>query len=190
MKVSREQATRNRAHVIEVAGEQFRAHGFNGIGIADLMKAAGLTHGGFYANFGSKDDLAVEASTQALNETIERISGAIADADEPLSALANAYLSPSHRDDLAEGCVLAALAPEAARGGPALRASFERGVEAYLDLLTPLVGGATEADRRSAAMASLASLVGGLILARTVATPRLSNDLLEAAAKAVSNKCA
>ncbi|MET3927763.1 TetR/AcrR family transcriptional regulator [Devosia sp. 2618] len=184
MKVSREQASKNRAHVVDVAGEQFRAHGFDGIGVADLMKAAGLTHGGFYANFGSKDDLAAEAATHALLQTTERLKARVTDAPQPLDDLVDVYLSATHRDDLADGCVLAALASDAARGSDKLKASFEGGVEGYLDLLLPMMSGTTEADRREQAMGALSTLIGGLILSRTVVTPELSKDLLAAAGKA------
>lgn len=181
MKVSREQASKNRAHVVDVAGEQFRAHGFDGIGVADLMKAAGLTHGGFYANFGSKDDLAAEAATHALAETTDRLKTRVADAVRPLDALVDVYLSPDHRDGLAQGCVLAALASDAARGSQKLKDSFEGGVAGYLDLLTPMMSGATEKERRDQAMGTLSTLIGGLILSRTVATPELSEAVLAAA---------
>lgn len=183
MKVSREQAAKNRAHVVEIAGAEFRTHGLDGIGIADLMKAAGLTHGGFYANFASKEDLAVEAVGKALADTTERLGAVTAGADYPLAAAVDAYLSPGHRDDLAQGCVLGALATDAARGSDKLKTAFEAGVEGYLDLLAPMLPGRTEAERRKAAMATLATLMGGLILSRAVASPRLSQDLLAAAAE-------
>jgi TetR/AcrR family transcriptional repressor of nem operon len=186
MKVSREQALKNRARVIAVAGEQFRLHGFDGIGVADLMKQAGLTHGGFYGNFASKDELAVEATGQALVETTERLHALTADKEPPLPALAGVYLSPAHRDGVADGCVLAALAADAARGSDTLRAGFETGVERYLDVLVPMMAGPTEAKRREQAMGALATLVGGLILSRTVASPALSQALLDAAAATVT----
>lgn len=190
MKVSREQAAKNRAHVVEVAGEQFREHGFDGIGIADLMKAAGLTHGGFYANFASKDDLAAEAASAALAETTARLTEATADAPDRLRAITDYYLSDRHHDDIATGCVVAALAPDAARGSEKLRTAFETGIETYLDLLTPLMPGKTEPARRSEAMATYATLVGALILSRTVTSPELSAALRQAAADALRKKSA
>lgn len=190
MKVSREQAIKNRAHVVEVAGEQFRTHGFDGIGIADLMKAAGLTHGGFYANFASKDDLAAEAAGAALTQTTQRLQDETAGAANRLDAVVDLYLSAAHRDGVAQGCVLAALAADAARGSYKLHETFESGVENYLTLLTPLMPGATDADRREAAMGTLATLVGALILSRTVASPALSSELLTAAAASARKKSA
>ncbi len=98
MKVSREQATKNRAHVVEVAGAEFRKHGFDGIGVADLMQAAGLTHGGFYNNFATKDALAAEAVTRVFAETTERLRQYALAATDPYAATIRFYLSPEHRN--------------------------------------------------------------------------------------------
>ena len=121
MKVSREQARKTRAHVVEVASTQFRQHGFDGIGIADLMKAAGLTHGGFYGQFKSKVDLAAEASRQALalnaatwRETINRTR------EKALKALTGMYLSRPNLIFRAKGCTFASLCAEQATSSPPL----------------------------------------------------------------------
>jgi TetR/AcrR family transcriptional regulator, transcriptional repressor for nem operon len=177
MKVSREQAAKNRARVVEVAGKQFRAHGFHGIGVSDLMKQAGLTHGGFYGNFSSKEELAVEATSHAMDATIERMEQAVVGATKRVDALVGFYLSTEHRDAVADGCVLAALASDAARGSAKLKASFELGIEHYLELLAPMMDGET------AAMGLLATLVGGLILSRSVGSPDLSQEMLETASR-------
>ncbi|OEO30498.1 hypothetical protein VW23_021090 [Devosia insulae DS-56] len=177
MKVSREQATKNRAHVVEVAGAQFRRHGFDGIGVADLMQAAGLTHGGFYNNFASKDALAAEAVTLVFAETTERLRQYALAAADPYSAMVSYYLSPEHRDSIEAGCAIAALSQDAARGSQELRAAFELGIAAYLDLIVELAG-----VTRPRAMAIYATMVGALTLSRTVTDPALSADLLGAAA--------
>src|SRR3954453_16767615 len=98
MKVTREQAARNRERIVEAAAQRFRERGFEGIGVADLMKEAGLTHGGFYGHFSSKEDLIAEASGRALSQSLARW-GKLADRalDDPLSAVAGAYLSSRHR---------------------------------------------------------------------------------------------
>src|SRR5437867_12075761 len=118
MKVSREQAAYNRERIVEAAAQLFRERGFEGIGVADLMKEAGLTHGGFYGHFSSKEDLIAEASARALTRSLalwsklaERGSG------DRLSAIAGAYLTSTHRDDPGAGCVLAALGPDVSRQG-------------------------------------------------------------------------
>src|SRR3954463_8449571 len=116
MKVSRERAARNRERIVEAAAQRFRERGFEGIGVADLMKEAGLTHGGFYGHFASKEDLIAEASTRALAQSLARWDKLAARApDNALFAIANAYLNSKHRDDPGAGCLLAALGPEVSR---------------------------------------------------------------------------
>lgn len=182
MRVSRAQAEANRERVVEVASGMFRATGFAGTSIADLMQGAGLTHGGFYGNFASKEELELEASRSAFAGTQAALHAAIAGADDPLAALVHFYLSPAHRDGIAKGCAVAALAPDAARSGPALRGAFEAAIRNYLTLLAGMVGGADEVARHKRAMATLSTLVGALQLSRTVADPSLSESILVAAA--------
>lgn len=177
MKVTREQATRNRAHVVEVAGTEFRRHGFDGIGVADLMKAAGLTHGGFYNNFASKDALAAEAVARVFVETTGRLRQHALAAADPFTAMVRFYLSPQHRDSIEAGCAIAALSQDAARGSPELRAAFEAGIAAYLDLIVEIAG-----VTRPRAMAIYATMVGALTLSRTVTDPALAQEMLVAAA--------
>src|SRR5438105_10182354 len=108
MKVSREQAAQNRERILEAAGQRFRERGFDGIGVADLMKEAGLTHGGFYGHFSSKQNLIAEASTRALMRSLAILSKVAERAPrDPLSAVADAYLTSSHRDNPGSGCLLA-----------------------------------------------------------------------------------
>ena len=177
MRVSREKAAENRERVVDVAAEQFRAHGFDGIGVADLMKAAGLTHGGFYGNFASKDDLAAEAVDRALLENTVSMRSRALEADDPFAVAVRLYLSPAHRDAPGSGCTVAALSQDAARGSPKLRAAFERGILRYLALIEEL-GGVS----RETATGIYATLVGGLTLARTVVDPALSDAILASAA--------
>ena len=176
MKVSREQAARNRGHVVDVAGAQFRKHGFDGIGVADLMKAAGLTHGGFYNNFPSKDALAVEAVAQVFAETRGRLRSVAMGAADPLAAIVHLYLSPEHRDAMEAGCAIAALSQDAARGSLELRAAFEAGIKGYLDLLIEF-GNVS----RGRAMAIYATMLGALTLSRTVVDRAVSDEILAAA---------
>src|SRR4029453_19541751 len=108
MKVSREQAARNRERILDAAAQLFRERGFEGVGVADLMKEAGLTPGGFYGHFSSKEDLIAEASARALTRSLARWSelGERAPRD-PLSAIAGVYLTGRHRDNPGTGCLLA-----------------------------------------------------------------------------------
>lgn len=186
MRVSRAQAQENRSSVIAAASRLFREHGFDGIGLADLMKAAGLTHGGFYKQFGSKEDLAVLASERALQANTEAWSRVTESAPgHPLAALVDFYLSGAHRDSAGEGCSLAALGPDAARHGPALRQTFQDGIEAYLGVIDATLSTAPDEATRDASIAILSSMVGALLLARVVDDEALSQRILEATAREI-----
>ena len=181
MKVSREQATQNRERIVETAAQLFRERGFAGIGVADLMKEAGLTHGGFYGHFSSKEDLIAEASARALMRSLavlskvaERAQGA------PLSAVADSYLTSRHRDNPGAGCLLAALGPEVSRQGPAVRRSVTDYVRGAVDLLTTMVRGTSNAARRRKALSTYATLVGTMVVARAVDDRALSQEILDA----------
>jgi TetR/AcrR family transcriptional regulator, transcriptional repressor for nem operon len=184
VKVSRQQAEQNRERIVEIAGGLFRAKGFDGVGIAELMQAAGLTHGGFYGNFASKEQLEIEAARRSFVETRDFLDRLTADSDDPLAALVEFYLSPGHRDDVAGGCSIAALSQDAQRAPPSLRVVFEDGIRAYLSRLTTIQGG--DIGKPSPrAMATLSTMVGALGLARTVTDPALSDSILEAAKTAI-----
>jgi TetR/AcrR family transcriptional repressor of nem operon len=183
MRVSRKQADRNREHVIDVAGRLFRERGFEGIGVADLMKEAGLTHGGFYGQFKSKEDLKVEASRRALSRNKDRWAQVLAETpSDKLAALARFYLSDAHRDRRGEGCALAALGGEAPRYSPELQAAFKDGIEGYLELLDRVVPASSGEERRTKSIAALSTMVGALILSRAVGDEALSQKILSAAA--------
>jgi len=172
--------------VIDVASRLFRENGFDGIGIKDLMKAAGLTQGAFYKQFASKEDLAAQASKRAL----ERVSGQWSAAVEgkpkdPFGAVVARYLSMGHREERGDGCPLPALAADAARQGADVKASFEAGIRKYLETIEGLVGGANGEDSTDRAMATLSTMVGALVLSRAVNDKRLAKHLLQAAAKNV-----
>lgn len=186
MKVSRAEATQNRERVIEVAAKLFRERGFDGIGVAELMKAAGLTHGGFYGNFASKEDLMAQACTRALEGSLDAMRQlASHDGENALSTLAAAYLSPSHRDGPGEGCALAALGAEAARHGSPVRAAFTEGVRSLVDILTRLVPGKSKRMKREKALVMYASMVGALVLARAVDDADLSEEVLQSVLAAI-----
>jgi TetR/AcrR family transcriptional regulator, transcriptional repressor for nem operon len=188
MRVSRVEAAQNRERIIEVAAKLFRERGFDGIGVADLMKSAGLTHGGFYGHFASKEDLmaqacarAQEASLAALQQVAER------GGKKGLAAVASAYLSPAHRDQPGDGCVLAALGAEAARQGSSVRSAFTRGVRTALEMLTRLSPGKSARARRKRALATYASMIGALVLARAVDDPELSEEVLKSVLASIAD---
>src|SRR6478735_3069453 len=134
MRVSRDQAEKNRQTVINVASQLFREHGFDGIGLKGLMDAAGLTQGAFYKQFASKDDLAAQPSKRALESISGQWSAAIeSNPEDPLGAVVARYLSMGHREQRGAGCPLPALAADAARQSADVKASFEAGIRKYLE---------------------------------------------------------
>ena len=182
MKVTREQAERNRERVVEAAARLFRERGFEGVGVADLMKSAGLTHGGFYGQFNSKEHLMVEACGQAQEESDQKWRELLEHTPKkPLSAIASFYLSPQHRDNPGTGCVVAALSIDAARQGTPVRAAFTEAVKRMVAFLEQFVPGRSAKTRRREALVTYASMVGAIVLARTVNDTALSEEILEAA---------
>jgi TetR/AcrR family transcriptional regulator, transcriptional repressor for nem operon len=186
MRVSRIQAEENRQNVIDVASHLFREHGFDGIGLKDLMEGAGLTQGAFYKQFTSKDDLAVQASKRALESASRRWSAAAdANPQNPLGAVIAFYLSTEHREERMDGCPVVALGSDAARQGADVKASFEVGIRKYLEMLGSWVGEAGGVEPGGKSMAILSTLVGAVLLSRTVNDERLSKRFLQAAAESV-----
>jgi TetR/AcrR family transcriptional repressor of nem operon len=180
MKVSREQAARNRERVVDTAAALFREQGLGGVGVAELMNAAGLTHGGFYAQFGSKEALMAEAVARAFEQSGQRWAQAAArHPDDPLAGVVKAYLSRLHRDRPGEGCVAAALGAEAGRYGSGPRAALTAGLRALVARLATLVRGRDAAARQRKAWATMAAMVGGIVLARAVDDAALSDEILK-----------
>lgn len=183
MRVSRTQAAENRETVINVASRLFRERGFDGIGLKDLMKGAGLTQGAFYKQFESKEDLAAQASRRAMESVIRRWSAAAdANPQDPLDAVVAFYLSMGHRAERMDGCPVAALGSDAARQGPDVKASFEAGIREYLEMVDGWVGAADGGEPGAKAMAILSTMVGALLLSRAVNDPDLAQGFLNAAA--------
>jgi TetR/AcrR family transcriptional repressor of nem operon len=181
MRVSREQAEKNRAHVIDTAARLFREKGYSGIGVADLMKEAGLTHGGFYGNFDSKEDLMASACAHAFDAATTRWRTMLDQAPETaLARIVASYLSRRHVAHPGQGCAMAALGGELARLSEPVRAIASGGVRAQVDLLAPLMQGATAAEQRRAAMAAYAGMVGALVLARAVDDAGLADEIMAA----------
>ncbi|HMF74639.1 MAG TPA: TetR/AcrR family transcriptional regulator [Bryobacteraceae bacterium] len=179
MRLTKEKAAENRLSILNAAGRLFRERGFDGVGLNDLMKAAGFTQGGFYNHFPSKEALAAESAAMELKRTNARL----VDADLP--KFLSSYLSPAHRDNKAEGCTLAALACDASRHGEQVQASFAEAIDEELDILAGRLAETNakpRAEARERAAQLLSQLVGALILARTVAgaNSSLSDEILQA----------
>ncbi len=186
MRVSRIQAEENRQTVINVASRLFRERGFDGIGLKDLMEGAGLTQGGFYKQFASKEDLAAQASRRAMESATVRWSDATAATPEdPLGAVIAFYLSTEHRDEKMDGCPIVALGSDAARQSSDVKASFEAGIKAHLEILSRLIAETNDKESKGKAMAILSTMVGALTLSRIVNDPELAKGFLNTAAEHV-----
>jgi TetR/AcrR family transcriptional regulator, transcriptional repressor for nem operon len=181
MRVTRQRAAAHREKILDVAGALFREHGFDGIGVADIMKRAGLTHGGFYGHFGSKDELAAEITARVLGNEhwIERLT---ASADPSFADVVRGYLSPRHRDDPGHGCLFAALGADVVRQPRSVRRAFTEGLRSRVEALRRLLPGESKAASRRKALATMAALAGALMLSRAVDDPAFSEEILDAAA--------
>jgi TetR/AcrR family transcriptional repressor of nem operon len=186
MRVSRTKAAQNRQTVIDVASRLFRQHGFDGIGLKDLMKGAGLTQGAFYKQFASKEHLAAQASERALESVSHRwTETAEANPKDPLRAMVALYLSVEHRAETRDGCPIVSLGADAARQGSQVKASFETGIKARLDILSGWIGESDDDESRDKATVILSTMVGAMVLSRAVNDEQLSKQFLQAAAKSV-----
>jgi TetR/AcrR family transcriptional repressor of nem operon len=170
MKVSREQVALNRQRILEEAGRLFRARGFESVTVAEVMKAAGLTHGGFYGHFESKDDL--------IAQTLAHTLAASVPGEVDLSSFADTYLSPEHCADLAGGCATAGLGAETIRQSPEARAAMTASLRRQIERLSRSAPGTTADERRRAAIGSWAAMVGAMVLARLSDDPHLSGEVL------------
>ena len=175
MRRSKEEAAETRARIIRKASKEFSKHGIAVTGLADVMKSAGLTHGGFYKHFQSKDELVAEALERGLEESFQAIEHA---ADGAVAELVNAYLSPAHRDNFDNACPLPALGTELWRAGGKTRQKASEGVLRFVSLVEKHLKDLPAKDRRSRAHAIVAALVGSMMLSRIVTDPKLSDRLL------------
>jgi TetR/AcrR family transcriptional regulator, transcriptional repressor for nem operon len=187
MKVTRQQARENRARVLRLASRRFRERGFQGVSVADLMNEAGLTHGGFYKQFESKEDLISQACALGIRENLEGYKQLAAENKRnAVKSIAAGMLSALHRDVPAEGCVMAALGPDVSRADPSTRHEVTQGIKSILDWLSRLIPGNSEKRTREKAVATYATIVGAVMLARAVDEPKLSEEILKAARASIT----
>ena len=177
MRVSREQAAANRERIVEAAARLFRDHGYEGVGVDAIMKEAGLTHGGFYGHFASKEQLAGEAL--ALTCAQARSKNETGD----LAAALEHYLNEAHCADRAGGCPVAALGAEMPRWDANARATMTGHLRSWFERMGGLLAkaGGGETARRQRAIATVAGMVGALTLARAVDDDALRREILAAA---------
>lgn len=192
MRVSKAQAAQNRQLILTAATRLFREQGIQATGVDAITHEAGLTHGGFYSQFGSKEAIVVEAIRFALTRskhlwqrTAERKPGS-----QAWRGIIESYLSREHRDAPGQGCILAALGADIARQPPSVRAAFTTELQDAFELLAQLMPADTPAQRSDNAIAALSSMVGALILARAVTDERLSDRILTVTMKRVTQSVA
>ncbi|MGV8989434.1 MAG: TetR/AcrR family transcriptional regulator [Cypionkella sp.] len=173
MRVSQEQMAENRTRILDAASVLFREKGFDAVTVAEVMKAAGLTHGGFYGHFASKDDLVARAMAHALAQSLFD-GGNKAD----LGAYLDSYLSPAHRDNAGNGCPTAGLAADLRHRTVAARIAMNEGLRLQIDRIGKAMPGANSKAKRRAAIGTWAAMVGAVILARAIDDPALSDEVL------------
>ena len=171
--------------IVEAAARAIRRTGYDGTGVADIMKGAGLTHGGFYAHFASREAMLAEAADRAGSESVammERI-GATAPPSKALQAMLEAYLSKAHVEGVETGCAAAALGSEMPRQAPEVRRAATRRIKEMIDLVARQSPDWGQPSAHERALVTVATMVGTLVLARAVDDPRLSDALRKAALK-------
>ena len=181
--VSRKEATHER--IVEVAARAIRRSGYGGTGVADIMKEAGLTHGGFYAHFESRDALLAEAGDRAGAESVALAArvAASAPAGQALQAMMHAYLSPQHIDAIETGCPVSALGSEMPRQAPEVRRAATIHIKEMIDLFARQLPDWGQPQAHEKAMAMVCALVGTTMIARAVDDPKLSEALCAATLK-------
>jgi TetR/AcrR family transcriptional repressor of nem operon len=167
MRYPAEETAAKHERIVKEASRLFRERGFENVSVGEVMKAAGLTHGAFYAHFDSKEQLQAAAVAHGQKGVLKRLQQR--NSKNSKRSFADWYLSPSHRDNPGNGCTMAALAAEVARSTPELKAAFEQGLE---EILSAKGGGLNEA------IFQLAAMIGAVMLARAVHDPRRSDEIL------------
>lgn len=173
--------TRTRRRIVRNASRQLRAKGLNGPGVAALMKASGLTHGGFYKHFGSRDDLVTEAIEESLHELRDKLITAATESgrDGGWKTIIRTYLSFERCDQLSEGCPIAALAPDVARAKPALKHRIAAALGAFREELLPFMPGRNAAEQGANFAVMFSSMIGAVTLARMMPDPAVRQRILD-----------
>ena len=188
MGYSKAQKEKTHKRIVAIASKRFREKGLAGFGIAELMKEAGLTVGGFYKHFDSRDDLVAEAVNSAFGGWKRRVDAAKSGgASVSIAKLIDDYLNAAHRDDPGTGCAFSALAPEIARSDKRTRALTSEQVRKDLELLIGLLPGEDKRAARSRAILTFSALVGAMALARAISDEALSREILNTVGDLLKN---
>lgn len=184
MKVTKEKAAENHQAILLAASRLFREHGFDGVGVVEVMKAAGLTHGAFYGHFASKSALAAEACKYAFDEVLEAWTP-----DITVSNYLDRYISVPHRDKVANGCPMASFASEIDRQEKPVRQQFAKGVEGYIGKISDglIADGMKKLQARKKAAAILSAMIGSVVMARSICSidRQLSAEILAEARQTI-----
>jgi TetR/AcrR family transcriptional regulator, transcriptional repressor for nem operon len=178
---SRASKREHHEEIVGIASSRFREDGVDRVGVADLMHDAGLTHGGFYRHFESRDQLVAEGVERALHDGGQAMAKVAESPHDPLAAVIDAYLSIGHRDNLGTSCAVTTLAGDVARSNPRARAAYTDQVGVYIDMLVGLLPPGARDDGRATAITALSTLVGAVSMARAVDDEALSREILASA---------
>ena len=192
MRYSKEHKQETHARIVRKASVRLREKGAHGIGVADLMKDAGLTHGGFYAHFDSREALVIEAFAHAMDRSTERWRkiGETTAPDKRLAMIVDSYLTPVHRDDPGHGCAIPTLGAEIARESPKTRKAFAAKLEQMIDMMSDQIPDISRKAARKQAMSAIATMMGTLVMARVAGTGEFSEEILAAGREAVLGRAA
>jgi TetR/AcrR family transcriptional repressor of nem operon len=190
MRYSREHKQETHDRIVRKASVRLREKGAHGVGVADLMKEAGLTHGGFYAHFDSRDALVIQAFSYAMDRSMERWRKTAEQIppDKRLAMIVDTYLSPLHRDDPGHGCAVPTLGAEIARESPKTRKAFAAKLEQMIDMIAEQIPDASGRIARKQAAAMLATMMGTMVLSRIAGSGEFSDEILAAGREAALSR--
>ena len=186
MRYSKEHKQETHARIVRKASVRLREKGAHGIGVADLMKEAGLTHGGFYAHFDSREALVIEAFGYAMDRSVEHWRKVAAETppEKRLSTIVDSYVSTVHRDDPGRGCAVPTLGAEIARESAKTRKAFAAKLDQLIDVMADQIPDVPRKTARRQAMATLATMMGTLVMSRVAGSGELSDEILAAGREA------
>ncbi|MBV9461668.1 MAG: TetR/AcrR family transcriptional regulator [Bradyrhizobium sp.] len=192
MRYSKEHKQETHARIVRKASVRLREKGAHGIGVADLMKEAGLTHGGFYAHFDSREALLIEAFAYAMDRSMEywRRTAEQSSPEKRLATIVDSYLTPLHRDDPGRGCAVPTLGAEIARESPRTRKAFAAKLDQMIEMIADQIPDLPRKAARRQAAATLASMMGTLVLSRIAGNGEFSEEILAAGREAVLSRAA
>jgi TetR/AcrR family transcriptional repressor of nem operon len=179
MKKSKQETAETRRRIVKAAAAEFRRNGIHATGLCELMAAAGLTHGGFYRHFDSKDQLIAEACAAGMEAEVEGATACPDFGKGGLREMAASYLSTVHRDNPSEGCLLAGLGSELARSGDKTRAAASAGVLKLAEVIAAEYGRTDPESAKGKALVALSAMIGAITLSRIVTDPKISAAILD-----------